>query len=208
MPGIFSPYWTTVTPEDTRKAADSTPSEPVKRETSVATLPKSTAISGPQHPTQTLDVDDEVIQLPPSYVWGSMPQGNWVQTENTDKVFAGDIVRFNQRLKMPFLQQWQTDIAIEKFSQDSRFTLLYWGLNEETRTLVVVVQARTSFSPVPIIAVAVVAILATAFIWVTTTSIERLGTFNVAGVKFNVTPLIVFGGLILGGLALFQKGKG
>lgn len=184
-----------------------TPREPVQRETVVGSMVRPEAISGVGIATEVVASEETVTQLPPSYSWGSPTKGNWQQTQSTDKVNVGDVLRFTHKLKIPFLQQWQTDHAISKFQEDQRFQLLYFALNEETRTLIIEARAMSSFSPVPLIAAAVVIILAGAFVWVTTISIERLGTVSIAGTKFNLAPLLVFGILAIVGLGLL-KGSG
>lgn len=176
-----------------------------KTETVLARIPQDVAVSGPAFPTVLVRDEVAVQHLPPSFEYGQETPGPFFQLATEDKASVGDILRITYRIGMPFFQDWQTRFMVSRLNEDSRLELRHVALNEEIKRLVVEVKVLKPFSPALLIPIAIVAVLAGALIWITTLSVERLGTIEIGETKLKIGPLLVIGGLIVGGLALFRR---
>jgi len=182
-------------------------SQTARTEKAVATIPQERAISGPAFSTVLVRDDVTVQQLPPSFEYGAETPGPFFQLVTEDKANVGDILRITYRIGMPFFQEWQSKFMVSRLNADSRFELRHVALNEEIRRLVVEVKVIKPFSPALLVPLAIAAVLAGALIWITTLSIERLGTIEIGDTKLKIGPLLVIGGLLVGGMALFRGGR-
>lgn len=179
--------------------------EPTKTEKLTSIQPAFRVISGPQVPSTVVKDEIDTVNLPPSYVYGTPTPGPWATLDNDAEVKVGDVLRINYRLKIPFLQEWQSDYFVSKLTRDPRYILRYYGLNEERATLTVEVEVQQPGSPALIYAIAVLVAVAGGLVWITTSSIERLGTVQVGDTTIRGTPFLVLAGL---GLAFFVLSKG
>ena len=173
----------------------------------VATVYQDRAVSGPAFPTILARDEVKVFQLPPSYEYGQDSPGIWSELMTDEKADVGDVLRITYKLKLPFLQTWQSDFIVSRLNADPRFELRHVALNEELHRLTVEVKVIKPFSPALLIPLAIAAVLAGALIWVTTLSIERLGTVKVGDFKVNFTGIVVVGGLILAAMSIWPRVK-
>lgn len=165
------------------------------------------AIAGPAVSSVQLQYEIKQRELEPSYSYGTPTQGIWHPVTNYDEAKVGEIYRLKYSLSIPFLQQWQSDYIVRKINEDSRFNLRSVELFEEKRLLVIEVETIKNFSPVALVALVVAGIIAAGgLIWLTTVSIERLGTIKVGDFKVSFTPFVTFALIGLAGL-IFFKGK-
>lgn len=177
------------------------------RETEIATVEQVRSVSGPALPTQQVVDRVSIMQLPPSFEYGAPAAGAFQLLQTNDKVFVGDILRITYKLKLPFLEEWQTRFIVQRLNADSRMELRHVALNEELRILVVEVKVLKPFSPALLVPIAIIAVIAGGLIWVTTLSIERLGTFQVGETKIKITPILAIAGIGIAALAIFSRAR-
>jgi hypothetical protein len=170
------------------------------REKDIASIPVLRAVAGPQTPSTLVRDTVTIKEIPPSYVYGTPTGGNFQTIASDSELKPGDVVRFNYRLKIPFLQEWQSDYYVGKIARDSRYSLRYYALHEEQSRLVVEVEILQSGSPALVYAIAVAALAVGALVFITTDSIEKLSTVEIGDTKVKLTPLTTFAALGLGAL--------
>jgi hypothetical protein len=145
------------------------------------------------------------VKLPPSFQFGDPAHGIWTPLKNDAPVERGDVLRMSYKLKIPFLENWQSGALLSKLQKDDRFRIRYFALNEEIDTLQIEAEVTGVFknNPAPVVAVlvagAIVAVAVGVGVWLAATSVEKLGTLDFSEVsqgKINITALLV-GGVIL-----------
>lgn len=159
----------------------------------IATVPLTKILTGSQLPPTRVVEDVPVIELPPAFSFGRLSPGVFVEVDQTEPVNPGDVVRFQYRLGMPFLTDWQTDRLVDKLQRDGRYELRYTAYSPEERRLWIEVKVLQKASPAIVIAVAVAAVLIGAAIFTTVESIQKLTTVEVGSFKFNAFPIIAVG---------------
>jgi hypothetical protein len=174
-------------------------------ETVVNSYAATRVVAGPNVPTTRIATTVQEVELPPSFRYGSPTSGTWQRLGDQSEVMVGDIVRLTYRMQIPWFQTWQTDFIVWKLNRDSRFSLRHVAVNEEKRQVVVEVEVLKPLSPALLVPVIIITALAGGLIFLTTVSIERLGTLQVGDTKIKLGPLLVMGGLVLGGLYLWRR---
>jgi len=179
-----------------------------KTETVIGTAADPRAYAGPAVPSQSVQDRVSILQLPPSFEYGAPSAGPFELLGTNDKALVGDVLRITYKLKLAWLEEWQTRFLVSRLNADTRFELRHVALNEELRILVVEVKVLKPFSPALLIPIAIIAVIAGGLIWVTTLSIERLGTVQVGNTTIKIGPLLVIAGLAVAALALVPRLKG
>jgi len=177
-------------------------------ETPIGVVSEPRSYAGPAVPSQNVQDRVSIVQLPPSFEYGAPSAGPFELLGTDDKAVVGDVLRITYKLKLAWLEEWQTRFLVSRLNADSRFELRHVALNEELRILVVEVKVLKPFSPALLIPIAIIGVIAGALIWVTTLSIERLGTIKVGDTTIKIGPLLVIGGLAVAGLAILNRVKG
>lgn len=181
------------------------PTRTAETETAIGTIEEYRSYAGPMVPTQNA-IDEVTVQhLPPSFEYGAGASGPFELLDTDAKAYVGDVLRITYKLTIPFLMDYQTDFLVSRLNADERFELRHVAVNEELRRLVVEVKVLRPFSPALLIPIAIIGVIAGALIWVTTLSIERLGTVKIGDTEIKIGPFLVIGGLIVAGLALARS---
>jgi hypothetical protein len=165
-------------------------------------------IAGPQLPSTVIGNDVTIVPLAPSYSYGRGTPGAWEKLDPETDVKVGDVIRINYRLRVPFLETWQSKFLVDRLANDDRYALRSYALNEEISRLTVELEVLQPASPAILIALAVAAVVAGGLIFIATDSIERLSTVQIGTAKVSVAPLLVLGGLAVAGLYLWGRLKG
>lgn len=159
----------------------------------------------------------KIDPLPPAFSFGDPASGKWESLAENAPVSRGDVLRMSYRLKIPFLERWQTGAVLSKLQEDPRFRIRYFALHDEINTLIVEAEIVGSFksNPIPAVAIlvagAITAIAVGVGVWMAAVSVEKLGTFDFSEVsqgKLNITALLVGGVLLFFLLSVFRKGGG
>lgn len=174
-------------------------------ESVVATVDRERTLSGPSVPTMRVNDQVNVVHLPPSFEYGTPVGGMFQAVDDNQDIKVGDTLRIVYKLRLPFLETWQSKVIVEKLNLDSRFELLHVALNEEIHRLTIEVRVIKPFSPALIIGVAILAVLAGALIWANVLTVERLLTVDTPIGKFNLAPVAILGGLAVVGLFAAAK---
>lgn len=179
--------------------------ETVRRETPIRQYDGVRAISGPAFPTRIVKDSITEVALPPSWRWGQPTEGDWKQIRE-EEIQTGDKLRITYRMLVPFFTDWQRDYIVRQLVTSDRFNLRHVAMNEEERRLVVEVEVLKPQSPALLIPIVIVALLAGGLIWLSTVSIERLGTVEIPGLPpIKMPAVLVLAALSLLGLAFWRK---
>lgn len=144
--------------------------------------------------------------LPPSFVYGDVPSGRFFPADNTEEAAPGSTYRIIYHLNLPFLEEYQTSLFLSKLINDERFKIRYLALHEEVSQIVVIVTVIKPMSVPLLVAGAILAVAIGISVWITTSSIEKLGTVDLGdGAKFNLTPILLGGGILIALSALTRK---
>lgn len=138
--------------------------------------------------------------LPPSFAVGTPSTGVWQEMKNEDLANVGDTLRFTYRLRIPFLEDWQSGALASKLSKDDRFQLHFIGVNEEQSKVRIEATIVKPMTPAILVAGAILAVAIGLGVWLAIESVERLTTiqnpFDPTS-KINLFPVLaVLGGLI------------
>lgn len=155
--------------------------------------------------------------LPPSYQVGTPSAGIWRRMPDDEQASIGDRLRFTYRLKLPFLEDWQTGALTSKLSKDDRFELHFIGVNEENSKVRIEATIRKPMTPAILIAGAVLAVAIGIGVWLATESVEKLVTVQNPfstdpNSKVNLFPLFAIAALGIAALyyapRLLKSGAG
>jgi hypothetical protein len=147
-------------------------------------------------------------RTPATYTFGKPTTGSFSEVDGTQEVKVGDTVRLTYDLRLPILLDWQKDYIVSHVQADPRFDVRYVAYSADEGKVWIEVRVLQAMSPVALIAIAVIGLLAVAGIWLVTSKMEKLSTLTVPGLgPVNTFPILVVGGLALGFLAWWSWGR-
>lgn len=193
-------------PDQARAALERQYGQTPTKETVIETKPLTQILTNRFTGAEKVTTEQKTIALPPDFQFGTRLSAAWEEVNQQDKAEVGDTLQITYQLRMRFLQQWQEDYLVSKLSNDSRYEIISIATNQEEGKMVVELKVLQPFSPVILVAVAVVAVLVGAAIFVSVTSIRRLGTVKLGKTEVNLTPILIFGVIVLIGWSFLRKG--